>query len=446
MTGFTILFYYRDMSDIKESLKQIIISNQSRPDEKIIPRDLQIERIPKKATVVIGVRRCGKTTLLDGYAQSLVASGVGKDRICRIDFSDDRLVELENNSPSVIADAYYELFPENHNEKVYFFFDEIYHVKDWELFVNRLQTTENCEVNITGSSAKMLVQETSTELGGRKLGWELFCYSYREFLRSKGEQEDLQYSSEFKDRQSNLFNEYLHIGGFPEAGQFQTERARNLFFQNTQNDIVYRDILLRHDVSKPAALKTMVLLLFGMMGQPMSITKLYQRLMGMRVEISKPLVTEYLEYIKETFAVYLVPIRSNNQAVRATNDKKVYIADHAMAASVVGGLSFDYGHKMENIVFLHLRRNTPEVFYYRTASGFEVDFAVGTADDIKLIQVCRDISDEKTSTREIRSLREAMTELKTKESLLVTLDHEETLTFDEGTIRILPIWKYLLSM
>ena len=116
-----------------------------------------------------------------------------------------------------------------------------------------------------------------------------------------------------------------------------------------------------------------------------------------------------------------------------------------MAASVVGGLSFDYGHKMENIVFLHLRRNTPEVFYYRTASGFEVDFAVGTADNIKLIQVCKDISDEKTYVREIRSLKEAMTELKTKESLLITLDHEETLTFKEGTIRILPIWKYLLS-
>ena len=445
MTGFAISFYYINMSDLKETLKLIISNNQRRFDEKFIPRDLKIERIPRKATIVIGVRRCGKTTLLDEYAQSLVASGVSKDRICKIDFSDDRLVELKNSSPSVIADAYYELFPENHGTKVFFFFDEIYHVNDWELFINRLQTTENCEVNITGSSAKMLVQETSTELGGRKLGWELYCYSYREFLRSKGEQETIELTTEFKDRQIKLFNEFLTIGGFPEAGQFQSEKARTLFFQNTQNDIVYRDILLRHDVSKPAALKTMVLLLFGMMGQPMSISKLYQRLMGMRVDLSKPLVTEYLEYIRETFALYLVPIRSNNQAVRATNDKKVYIADHAMAASVVGGLSSDFGQRMENIIFLHLRRETQEVFYYRTRSGYEVDFCTGKDNDLKLIQVCKDLSNEETRTREIRSLKEAMSELNTDHSLIITMDQDEALKLDEGTIRILPIWKYLLS-
>lgn len=438
------MFYYNDMSNIKDSLKQIITESQKGFDQHFIPRDLMIERIPRKATVVIGVRRCGKSTMLDVYAQYLIASGVPRDRICKIDFSDDRLVELKEEAPAVIADAYYELFPENHKEKVYFFFDEIYHVRDWELFINRLQTTENCEINITGSSSKMLVEETSTELGGRKLGWELFCYSYREFLRSRGEKETIDYSGEFKDRQIKLFNDYLEIGGFPEAGMFRTNSARHLFFQNTQNDIVYRDILLRHDISKPAALKIIVLLLFGMMGQMMSITKLYQRLMGMRVDISKPLVTEYLDYIKETFAVYMVPIRSNNQAVIATNDKKVYIADHALAASVVGGLTQNVGQKMENIIFLHLRRKSKEIYYYRTRSGYEVDFAVGAGPNINLVQVSTDISDTDTKERELRSLREAMKELKTKESTLVTMDYYDTAEFPEGTVRILPAWKYLL--
>lgn len=445
MTGFDNSLYDSDMTNIKETLKQIISGNQRSFYDSYIPRDLQIERIPGKATVVIGVRRCGKTTLLDEYAQSLITSGVDIGRICKIDFSDDRLVELKETPPAVIADAYYEMFPENHGRKVYFFFDEIYNVKNWELFVNRLQSTENCEVNITGSSAKLLVQETSTEMGGRKLGWELFCYSYREFLRSRKEPETLEYSAEFKDRQVNLFNEYMKVGGFPEAGQFQTDKARALFFQNTGNDIVYRDIVLRHNISKPEALRTMVLLLFSMMGQLMSVSKLYQRLMGMRVDISKPLVTEYMEYIKETFAVFLVPIRSYNQAVRATNDKKVYIADHAMASSVTGSLTQDYGSKMENIVYLHLRRETADIFYYKTHSGKEVDFAVGPDNDICLIQVCKDVSNEETFTREIRSLREAMVELGTKKSTLVTLDQEDTLTYGEGTINVVPIWKYLLQ-
>lgn len=433
------------MSIIKDALKQIIVENQKGTEQVYIPRDLEIERIPRKATVVIGVRRCGKSTMLDVYAQYLIASGVPRNRICKIDFSDDRLVELKNEAPAIIADAYYELFPENHKGTVYFFFDEIYHVKDWELFINRLQTTEDCEVNITGSSSKMLVEETSTELGGRKLGWELFCYSYREFLRSRGEKETIDFSGEFKDTQIKLFNEYLEIGGFPEAGMFRTDTARHLFFQNTQNDIVYRDILLRHDISKPTALKIMVLLLFGRMGQMMSITKLYQRLMGMRVDISKPLVTEYLEYIKETFAVFLVPIRSNNQAVIATNDKKVYIADHALASSVVGGLTKNIGPKLENIVFLHLRRKNREVYYYRTRSGFEVDFAIGSGQEIGLVQVSADISEADTKEREIRSLREAMKELKIIESTLVTMDYDDTVEFPEGTVRIVSAWKYLIK-
>ena len=433
------------MASTKDILKQIIVDNQSRFNEHYIPRDLDIERIPRKATVVIGVRRCGKTTLLDEYAQSLLASGIPKDRICRIDFSDDRLLGLRTEEPSIIADAYYEMYPRNHGTKVYFFFDEIYYINKWELFINRLQTTELCEVNITGSSAKMLVQETSTELGGRKLGWELFCYSYREFLRSKGESEKNDFSTAFKDRQVKLFGEYLKIGGFPEAGQFQSDRARNIFFLNTQNDIVYRDILLRHDVSKPEALKIMVVLIFGMMGQPMSISKLYQRLMGMRVDISRPLVSEYLDYIKETFVLYLVPIRSNNMAVRSTNDKKVYIADHALASSVVSGLTHDYGKRMENIVFLHLRRQMPEVFYYRTAAGHEVDFAVGSAGEIRLIQVCMDLSDDETRKRELRSLDEAMRELDVKESSIVTLDQSEELTLESGRVHVVPIWSFLLE-
>lgn len=433
------------MSDVKEALKQIIAENQRSFSSSYVPRDLVIERIPRKATVVIGVRRCGKSTLLDEYAQSLIESGVPKNRICKIDFSDDRLVELRNNVPALIADAYYEMFPENHGQKVYFFFDEIYHVNNWELFVNRLQSSENCEVNITGSSSRMLVEETSTELGGRKLGWELFCYSYKEYLRSKGESEVFDYTAEFKDKQVKLFNDYLKIGGFPEAGMFSGDSARHLFFQNTQNDIVYRDILLRHNVSKPAALKTMVLLLFGMMGQMMSVSKLYQRLMGMRAEISKPLVSEYLEYIKETFALYLVPIRSNNQAVRSTNDKKVYVADHALAAAVTGSLTKDIGSKLENIIFLHLRRRYKDIFYYRTRSGYEVDFAVGTGQDLLLVQVSNDISNPETRQRELRSLEEAMTELGIRQSILITMNTEETVELGVRTVRVVPAWKYLLS-
>lgn len=309
------------MEQLKETLKQIIVDNQNSLPLTLIKRDVDIERIPKKATIILGVRRCGKTSLLLEYLSSLLKQGLDKSCICHIDFSDDRLLSINKYEPAIIADSYYELFPQNHNKKVYFLFDEIQYVNNWELLVNRLQNTENCEVNVTGSSSKLLLNETSSVLGGRKLGWELFCYSYGEFLKSRNVSLNL-HSKVFIDQQAQLFSEYLNIGGFPEAGLFTKAVSRQAFFQNIENDIVFRDIVLRHDISKPESLKTLVLVLFSMMGSLMSENKLYQRLSGMQVKISKPTLSEYLEYALESYCFFLVPIRSYNLAVQAVNAKK----------------------------------------------------------------------------------------------------------------------------
>lgn len=432
------------MEKIKETLKEIILENQEIRTDNLIKRDLIVERIEKKATIILGIRRCGKTSLLLEYINSLILDGVDKNQICHIDFSDDRLISINNDEPRVVSDSYYELFPGNHGKRVYFIFDEIQYLNNWEYLVNRLQSTENCEVNITGSSSKILLNETSSVLGGRKLGWNLYCYSYREFLRAKGEEPTTLIPKQIKDKQVGLFNEYLKIGGFPEALLFSLDASRTLFFQNIINDILFRDIILRHNISKPEALKTMVIVLFSMMSSPLSETKLYQRLVGMHVRISKPTMSEYLEYAIESCTFYLVPIRSYNEAVKATNPKKLYVADHALAAASGGFISNNIGAKLENIVFLHIRRKTDKVFYYKTKSGYEVDFAYGNDFDVKLVQVSADIVNEETFSREKRSLIEAMAELNLKESTIVTLGEEDEVVEENMVIRIIPVWKYLL--
>lgn len=432
------------MSSVKDSLKEIILSNQEALPLPLIKRDLQIERIPKKATVILGVRHSGKTSLLQEYVSALVLDGLDKRNICHIDFSDDRLLLINQEGPSVVADAYYELFPQKHGEKVYFLFDEINYLENWEKLVNRLQNTENCEVNITGSSSKLLLDETSSVLGGRKMGWNLYCYSYREFLRVKGI-DDLSYSREFRDSQYGLFNEYMKVGGFPEAGLFSQENSRRIFFQNTSNDIILRDIVLRYSVSKVAALKVMVNVLSSMIGSLMTENRLYQRLAGMHVAISKPTMTEYLKYIEDAYAFFFVPIRSYNMAVQASNGKKVYSADHALADAVSAFSRCNTGQKLENIVFLHFKRQGEPVFYYRTKSGYEVDFAAGRDEEIKLVQVSADISSPGIYERETRSLCEAMDELNAAESTIVTLDDEDEVVIKERRIHIVPAWKYLLE-
>ncbi len=432
------------MEKLKETLKEIILQGQRCNVSTLIKRDLLIERIEKKATIILGIRRCGKTSLLLEYVNSLISSGVDKTQICHIDFSDDRLILINNDEPRIVADSYYELFPENHGKKVYFIFDEIQYLANWEYLVNRLQVTENCEVNITGSSSKILLNETSSVLGGRKIGWNLYCYSYREFLRAKGEEPTTLLLKEVKDKQVVLFNEYLKIGGFPEALLFSLDASRVLFFQNITNDIVFRDIVLRHNISKPDALKAMVIILFSMMSSPLSETKLYQRLVGMHIKISKPTMSEYLEYALESCTFYMMPIRSYNEAVKATNPKKLYVADHALATASASFLSDNIGAKLENIVFLHIRRKTGKVFYYKTKSGYEVDFAYGDDFAIKLVQVSANIENEETFSREKRSLIEAMDELSLSESTIVTLGEENEVEIENKIIRIIPAWKYLL--
>lgn len=298
-------------------------------------------------------------------------------------------------------------------------FDEIQYLNNRELLVNRLQNTENYEINITGSSSKLLLDEISTVLGGRKMGWNLYCYSYREFLRAKGEPCEIFLSKQFKDSQPRLFNEYLEVGGFPESLLFSRNNARMVFFQNIGNDIVFRDIVLRHDISKPEALKTMVNVLSSMIGCLMTESKLYQRLSGMHVKLSKPTMSEYLDYIEESYAFSFVPIRSYNLAIQSTNGKKVYCADHALANAISGLSASNAGQKLENIIYLHLKRKTDKVYYYKTKSGFGEDFAVGSDDAIQLAQVCADIFQSDTFERETRILVEAMDELRVNESSIV---------------------------
>lgn len=140
-----------------------------------------------------------------------------------------------------------------------------------------------------------------------------------------------------------------------------------------------------------------------------------------------------------------VKVNYSGEAVQSANGKKVYSADHAFADAISGLSSCNTGQKLENIVFLHLKRQTDRIYYYKTKSGFEVDFAVGRDDDIRLIQVLADITTPDTREREKRSLSEAMKELNLTESTIVTISDEEDIVSDHGIIHVVPAWRYLLE-
>ena len=403
----------------------------------------------RKATIIKGIRRSGKSTWQHEKIETLLDEGVQKENICYIDFSDDRLdfLRIETSEPTVISDTYYGMYPQKHSQKIYFFFDEIQYVTRWGQFVNRLQTTENCEIYITGSSAKLLSKEIATELGGRTYSWEIFPFSLCEFLRATGKKDSIDDITS-RDEIVHAFTEYVTKGGMPERLHLLNERMGVTYFQDLVNDVITRDLILRYNISHPLQLKRLVHILMNNISRLISVNKLKQRLAGERNKLSNELIKDYIEKLNDCYLLFTVPIRSYNIAVQAVNPKKLYCIDHALAQAFSHSTSGNKGFLLENMVFIKLRRTMEHIFYYKSEKGDEIDFAVGADSNIQLIQVCWELlNQEKTKQREIRALLDGMEELKLQESWIITA-YEEQEYHDKETgkkIHIVPAYKWLLQ-
>ena len=216
-------------------------------------RKLQIESVHGKATICVGVRRCGKSTYLLQVMQSLIDNGVPRENICYLNFFDDRLHALQQGGLELVVEAYYSLYPEKKNtEKVYCFFDEIQVIPLWEPFIDRLLRTENCEIYITGSSAQMLSKEMATEMRGRALSWELFPFSFKEYLNIQEIDSTEPFSTKNRLLVQSGFDGYWEAGGFPEVARVE-KHLRIKIHQDYLQAILFRDLVERHDIPHPTA-------------------------------------------------------------------------------------------------------------------------------------------------------------------------------------------------
>ncbi|MEM4707742.1 MAG: AAA family ATPase, partial [Candidatus Anstonellales archaeon] len=167
----------------RELIKTIIA--EGFPERQYTSREIRLLDIGKIYTI-IGPRRSGKTYLLFQIIDNLLNAGVKKEQILYVNFEDERLTSMVKEDLQTILSAFYELYPENRKRKVYFMFDEIQNAPYWSKFVRRLYDTENCEIYLTGSSAKLLSREIATELRGRTWNYEVFPFSFKEYLKSRG--------------------------------------------------------------------------------------------------------------------------------------------------------------------------------------------------------------------------------------------------------------------
>ncbi len=427
-------------------LKEIILNFQETALPISVPRRLDLPSISGKAMVCIGVRRCGKSTLMFQRMQNLGAAGVSRRNILYLNFFDDRLRSLQHEGLNIILEAYFSLYPEKKNaEKIYCFFDEIQVVPGWEPFVDRLMRTELCEVYITGSSAHMLAKEIATQMRGRALSWELFPFSFREFLDYKEIDFDGRLSTKKRLVIQKAFDEYWEMGGFPEVlGAERNLRVR--IHQEYWGAMLFRDLVERHDIPHPKAVADLAHWLMDNAGSLYSINNLTGYLKSLGHRVPKSSVSDYLEWFQDAYILFTVRIFDASLSRANSNPKKIYSIDHSLVRSIASGILVNSGHVLENLVFIALRRIGPDIFYYRTGSGREVDFIILDRErSINLVQVCESIVDLRTRKRETATLAEAMVELNVDHGTIVTRGEEELIQVESGSIAVVPVWRFLLE-
>jgi len=383
---------------------------------------------------IIGVRRCGKTTIFYQVADHLISQGVGAQDIMFLNFDD----------PSINAAAFEELQKEifKINPDIsHIFLDEIQQKTGWERWVRTLYDTKKFQrIFISGSSASLLSQDMGRVLTGRHITFGAMPFSFREYLRKRGwENFAHEYLAYNRDKLLHYLGAYMEAGGFPETVGLD-DFGRKLVLTSLYNDILARDISSRYGASFEITDRICRFMLTNQ-GALYSSNSAAQAT-GTAVETAE----KYIGYLKESLLIYELPIFSFKLKMQFKQNKKTYPADTGVRNAVCLRFSQDTGKLAETMIFLEIKRRNAEVYYWKSNDGYEVDFLVRSEQKItELIQVSWNVSDEATQRREERALWCAMEELEVDSGIILTEDYERSLEKNGKIIRYMPMWKWLLA-
>lgn len=408
-------------------LLQQVINDQrklfSKKDRGIL-RDFVYKKYydTKQITVVSGVRRAGKSTLLLHFSDNF-------ENFHFISFDDERFLHFDSDDFNLLLIE----FKKNNNSNV-IILDEVQNINNWERFVRRLYD-EEYKIFISGSNAKLLSSELATHLTGRYFKKELYPFSFKEYLIFKG----IDFKIIDTDTISQVllnFDYYLENGGFPEFVKYNDSE----YLQRIFEDIIYKDIIVRFNIRNVNNFKNLVTYLFNNFTKEFSYNSLAD-ILGVSSTTS---VREYISHLCESYLVFEIHKFDFSLKRQYLSNKKIYVIDNGLRNAVSFRLSPDKGKLLENLIFLELKRRFCEIYFYKTKNNYEIDFLVKN-ESFQIIQVCYDISSQTTRNREIRAIQSAMDELNINDSYLLTYNTRERLNYNNKLINIVPAWEWLLN-
>ncbi|NTW32053.1 MAG: ATP-binding protein [Bacteroidetes bacterium] len=391
---------------ITETILRSVIEENSLAvnKKKVVKREKELSLKSNLVIVITGVRRCGKSTLLQ---QSL------KDEQKKIflNFEDTRLDGFE------ISD-FNKLEKIAVSKKIKFFvFDEIQNIEGWEKYI-RSAHDKAFRIFITGSNALMLSRELGTKLTGRYIQTELFPFSYNEYLLLTKETAGVA-----------SLKRFMQSGGFPE---FLLSKD-NEYLRTLLRDIIIRDIAVRRNIKNEHTILRLATHLMSNVGKEISYNNLSKELSIKSVRTT----IDYCDYLKESYLLDFIPRFSFSIKQQLNNPKKVYSIDTGMAKANSISFSEDYGRMLENAVFMKLRHASQDIMYFKDGNS-ECDFLIRKNEKIiTAIQVCWQLTEDNME-REINGLKAALKLTKAKKGVIVTLDQEDVF----GDIQAVPAWKW----
>lgn len=431
----------------KDIIKSLIAIRQNEIPFDVIERDVKLPINRKKIITVPGVRRCGKSTMLEIAINDLMRKGVARQNILWLGFDDERLKNMQSEELDEVIVSYMEMFPDIPIKEVHMFFDEIQLIKDWEYFVLRVYKSYCKNIYICGSNATMLSTELSSVLRGYPLEYETYPLSFNEYCRFKGISTQL-FLEQDRAKVKSAFEMYNQASAFPEIVLATSKSEQIKLLHGYFDTMILRDLVEHYHITNIGVVRYFVKRIMANLTKPTSVNAIYKDIKSQGLKVSKDDLYLWADYVCRIFMFVRIPKYDRSLIKEQKSLDKYYCIDNGLRGAVLMPQSNDNGKNLENTVFMHLNRNRlpfDKISYYQ--GNAECDFVIQREDNVvQLIQVTWSMADEETQIREIKGLMEASSVTGCDNLLIITNDEEDVLVKDGKKIQVKPAWKWLLEV